>query len=510
MIRKTAILAALCAFAAASPATAEWVRAETDNFRVYSRGNDEILAERAAELERFDGLLRRFTGVPLDKQTPKLDVWLLNGVSELRRVSDMNDAAGFYRARPNGVCAFALRSRRDYGAQILFHEYAHHFMMQHFPVAYPKWFVEGFAEYFMTAEFDGPEIEVGRYSKSRAWVLGTTGWMALEDVLRGNLTRKTTGVFYGQSWLLTHNIYSDIDRARAFPRYLESVAAGEDPVTAWELVFGESVEEADKRLREYFATRRVKYRRMTFDDEVLLTDIPTTEYPNSSDDMLPRFAMLDCSSGDPEEHLRVIRDKADDYDDRFATATHAYAEAIAGDTDVAIPALQTLTQAEPDNPDHYYYLGRAYSRRAHEDGQDVAEYHRLARIEYARAYKLRPDHVPTLYYYAHDGEPYRGENERNMLAVARQLRPQVRSVNTTLAISLALAEDWDNAERVLAPVAFDPHLSEDSWARKLMQRVEARDVAAVEAFLETGPAEHGAEEGSDEEEPGARAVMKTR
>ena len=30
--------------------------------------------------------------------------------------------------------------------QVLFHEYTHHFMFQHFSAAYPSWYVEGFAE----------------------------------------------------------------------------------------------------------------------------------------------------------------------------------------------------------------------------------------------------------------------------------------------------------------------------------------------------------------------------
>ena len=30
--------------------------------------------------------------------------------------------------------------------KVLFHEYAHHFMFQHFAAAYPDWYFEGFAE----------------------------------------------------------------------------------------------------------------------------------------------------------------------------------------------------------------------------------------------------------------------------------------------------------------------------------------------------------------------------
>ena len=46
---------------------------------------------------------------------------------------------------------------------VLFHEYAHHFMLHHFPAAYPAWYVEGFAEFFSVVAFpqDG-SIEYGK------------------------------------------------------------------------------------------------------------------------------------------------------------------------------------------------------------------------------------------------------------------------------------------------------------------------------------------------------------
>ena len=34
--------------------------------------------------------------------------------------------------------------------KVLFHEYTHHFMFQHFEAAYPKWYSEGFAETIAT------------------------------------------------------------------------------------------------------------------------------------------------------------------------------------------------------------------------------------------------------------------------------------------------------------------------------------------------------------------------
>ncbi|MBZ6378274.1 hypothetical protein B5C34_00675 [Pacificimonas flava] len=493
-----------------SPAAAEWVMAESEQFRVYSRGSEQRVSERAQQLEQFDQLLRIYTGVPSERSVPKLDVWLLNNSGEMRRTSGMDNVAGLYVSSPGGVCAFAQRKDSGFYGATLLHEYTHHFMSQHFAAAYPKWFVEGFAEYFMTAEFDGQEVSIGRYTKPRGRSLLHETWLPSEMVLSGVYHPVQTGIFYAMSWLLTHYVYADPDRTQTFQLYLNAVAGGSDPVTAWEEAFGQTPEELDVALDQYMDRNRINYRTIEFEEGTFRRSwIRITEYPNSSDDMLPRFALLDCTIGDSEEHLEIIRDDAEDHDDPYAQTTRAYAEAIAGETSFAIPALTALARAEPDNADHHYYLGRAYSRRAHEEGADMDADHERARVEYARAYKIRPDHVPTLYFYAHDGDAYRGENERNMMLLARELRPQISQVSTTLAVSYAIAGEWEMAEKVLAPVANNPHLSDDSWARELMQRIHDRDTSLSGEAVEGREDDREAGDGGDGENRDERAEEAT-
>ena len=38
---------------------------------------------------------------------------------------------------------------------VLMHEYAHHFMAENAPYLVPRWYGEGFAEFFATAKFEG-------------------------------------------------------------------------------------------------------------------------------------------------------------------------------------------------------------------------------------------------------------------------------------------------------------------------------------------------------------------
>ena len=61
-------------------------------------------------------------------------------------------------AKPAGAIAVVPRNTGTDGVftgqLVLFHEYAHHFMLQYAPAAYPAWYVEGFAEVVSTASFE--------------------------------------------------------------------------------------------------------------------------------------------------------------------------------------------------------------------------------------------------------------------------------------------------------------------------------------------------------------------
>ena len=99
---------------------------------------------------------------------------------------------------PDGIAAVvdeASATRR--GNEILFHEYAHHFMMQNSTsAAYPGWYIEGFAEYFATVRFTARKIDIGNYSQGRAYSIVQGAWLPMERILSAGpagLNRRADG-----------------------------------------------------------------------------------------------------------------------------------------------------------------------------------------------------------------------------------------------------------------------------------------------------------------------------
>ena len=160
--------------AGAGSAQAAWWQAKTQHFTVYREGGDAKLREFAEKLEKFDFLLRTVTKVTNPQQGSPVKVYILSSESKVRELARNPNIGGFYTTSDRSAFAVLSRGEKanqfDFGAQeILFHEYTHHFMLHHFPAAYPAWYVEGFAEFFSIVKFprDG-SIEFGHVPLARA------------------------------------------------------------------------------------------------------------------------------------------------------------------------------------------------------------------------------------------------------------------------------------------------------------------------------------------------------
>src|SRR4051794_36418297 len=79
--------AVLLALALPGAASAAWLKAESPRFIVYSSGDEAFLRAYTAKLETFEDILRTYHGMPPgEAPRRKFEVYLVNGVGQLRRV----------------------------------------------------------------------------------------------------------------------------------------------------------------------------------------------------------------------------------------------------------------------------------------------------------------------------------------------------------------------------------------------------------------------------------------
>jgi predicted Zn-dependent protease len=454
-----------------SPAEARWLRAESQKFVVYSDGDEQALRQYVANLEDYDVILRFRLGIPQDRETSrKLEIYLVGKRGDLKIVNpDIPDSiAGFYSASMYDIYAIATRPQRKdkLADDVIFHEYAHHFMFAYLPNSYPGWYVEGFAEYFAPIEQRDNAFIVGGVNQGRAHSLLNERWVSVEDLLNKRPsdfeTTDERASYYAQAWLLSHYMMTDPARMQLLNRYLGSLSSDKPSSETWTEVTGDSMAELTNKLQAYKKSTMVAtgFNRTEKRKPVAIT---VTTLPPSADELLllRQRMMGQVGDGDEGAFLTDIRRIAAKYPgDRFAELVLARAEFLYGDFDKGRALVGDLLARNPDDAAALQLIGIALVDKAYEDGENEAEMFKEARKYLARAYQVDNDDYRTMVYFTltqQTQRDYPNDNTVQLLAEAYVRAPQVANVRILLARGLMRQKRWDEATLILNPLVNDPH-----------------------------------------------------
>lgn len=371
------LLALLLIALTPASALAEWRRAESQHFVVYSDGSERSLREYTAKLERFDALLTSRMG-GAQAEARRLPVYLVADARALRvAVPGLpTGIAGYYSASDMDVFAVLVRGESD---DILLHEYSHHVMARAGDVPYPGWFREGFAEFFATATVtEGGEASFGLPDRGRLFALQQNRWLPMDVVLRadGSLgidNEAGRGMYYAQSWALTHWLLADTGRVRNLSAYVTAVNSGRDPVEAWQAIFAMTPDQLTAQLRTH-VRGRLSYARL--DMPPISPVITVTSLSPAADAVL--LPAINARSWNPAAIdgpalLATLRAAAARFpDDPLALVALGRAEKRWGDPAAAEAALTRALEREGDNVEGLLLLADLATERG-VDAADEAE-----------------------------------------------------------------------------------------------------------------------------------------
>ena len=354
---------------AVAPAQAEWRRGESRHFIVYGNVSEGAMRSYVRKIERFDSVLRLSFPIRENATAPKLEVFLADGIDDMRVVNPSigSSIGGFYSATDNRIFAIVDLDRSE-GDQTLFHEYAHHFMLANMPGAYPAWFVEGFAEFFSTADMDSDRVRLGLASEGRLYSLSgpSSGWVPMETVLgsRTHQLRQGQGAnYYAQAWALTSYLLSTPERRQQLALYLAAVMDGQDPVAALDGTINRTPDQLQSDVRRSLSRNNFAIVPQTFAP----ADVQITTMPRGTADLI----WLDLRLARPlDDDARVdVVDQAKTLaarypDQRLAAIVLAKAEAQADNWSQVETVLELYVNAPVSDPEALWLVARAQLERA--------------------------------------------------------------------------------------------------------------------------------------------------
>lgn len=485
IVRRLLIALALVALTPAS-ALADWRRAESQNFIVYSDGSERSLRDYSARLERFHGLLKsRFGGAAQD-DTRKLPVYLVGDGRALRVAMPQlpEGIDGYYTASENDIFAILIRGRDD---DLLLHEYTHHFMANAGQGRLPGWFSEGLAEYYATATVSAAGAATfGLPNAGRQRQLQQGRWLPMDQLLRArgsfDIANETgRGMYYAQSWALSHWLLADQGRARALGVYLNAVGAGQDPIEAWQASFGFAPDALETQLKAY-VRGRLYYSELNIPP--ITPEITVAALSPAWDAVI--LPLINSRSPRPEETdgpalLATSRANAARFpDDPLALVALGRAERRWGESAAAEAALTRALEIEPAHVEALLLMADIVEERS-DLASDEAEIDRqrgLAADLLGRALEVEPRDYrihADLARLRRGAEDYPTEADLITWATAVRYAPQVMSIRGDAAIAMLNGERYDEAIVLLTPIVNDPHGGPGvQHARQLLARIAQR------------------------------------
>lgn len=479
-------LLALYVLAAAVPARAAWLHATSPHFVIYADTSEEELRRKATELERFDALIRRFHKTPRndDAGFNRVTVYVLPNVGAVQRIGRRKDVYGFYVPRVTGSVAFTPLNG-DSGTfaltprMVLFHEYAHHFLLGNYAIAYPAWFTEGYAEFVSTVVEEKGALWVGGAANHRARALFNGKPLSIFQLFQPPraMTDAEHAALYARGWLLTHFIMFDPTRGRQFGRYLDLLNTGKPSLQAAQEAFGD-LRTLDKQLDTYLQRRSLPAVKV---DPATLPPAPIDVRPLTAGEAAMMPPRMESERGvnaktAPAVYAKAQAAAAPYPKDAVVQGWLAEAAFDARRIDAAEAAADAALAVEPEQGQALLYKARVRLRRAVEARATDPKVWTEARLWIAKANRASNNDAAALALFYQSFLMQRVTPTRNAVAAlyrANTLVPQDPGVRFLAARQLVMDNETDRARRLLRVLAASPHAEPDNAAARLLALLDA-------------------------------------
>ncbi len=474
-----------------------WTETRTGHFNVYSCGEIRDISRVAARLEQFRQAYAVLAGAAAVSSPPIV-------VMAYPDHAEMEPFLPLYQGRPASMTAFfhhgvdenlivlPLTGVGTNAMQVIYHEYTH-LLLRHNDAFWPLWLKEGMAEIYATFEVTGPHsARIGQPLDRHLSLLAGQPMMPLSELFA--VTHDSPqynesehqGVFYAESWLLTHYLMlGDNPALKArFGQLTVLLSQGRALTEAFTMAFHVTLPAMDKQLKDYLERGKFEPLTLTIGSDLTASQVISTrriapvEIWFHLSDQLMRVGRLESAEACLKHAILVAPKSPLGYEGMGLLAAEA------DKPDLAVNDLQeALDLGSTSYLAHYTYA----SERLKLSAASKDEYRRVPnpaateiRSELQKSLMLMPDFGPAHhllgFFEMVQGDDLNAAQEHLKRAI--QLDPEDESYQLSLAQAQMRANDNAAARRTLEHLRL-PYVDEHIRAlaadliKELGQRVDA-------------------------------------
>jgi tetratricopeptide (TPR) repeat protein len=399
----------LCACQLASAAE-QWVKFKSSHFELYTTAGEKKGREAILYFEQVDDFFSKVLAKSKSVAPRPVRIIAFRTEKEYKPFRPNESAAAFYLGGYDRDY-IVMQGIASENYPVAVHEFTH-LLVRHSGAEVPIWFNEGLAELYSTMKPVGKKVQIGDLKVGHLQALHENKWLPLEALVSVDSNspyyneRNRAGVFYAESWALTHMLNLSPQYRPQFSKFVSLLASGLPATNAFWQAYAKTLAQVQKDLELYL--RGTSFNAVLFDIKLQKSDEdPDIEpasplesgmvladllaFTNKNDEAKQKYEGLAKEfpqSWEVEAGLAELAWREKDLDAarrHFARAAelgstnpriyYDYAMILRTDGEngaSSIPALKKAVELDPDYQDAHHYL--AFCLLQAENFQDAVEH----------------------------------------------------------------------------------------------------------------------------------------
>ncbi|HEY4088092.1 MAG TPA: hypothetical protein VGM43_19285 [Bryobacteraceae bacterium] len=250
----------LASFPASTQQKDKWIRLTSEHFEMYSAADQKKSAETLEYFERVHDFFLAASPVRPPANFP-VRIVAFRDLDEMHMYAPNPSVAAYFAPGPvRDTIVIANPSPDNYPTAV--HEYMH-LVIRHSGLRAPLWLNEGWADVYSTLKPVSDGVAVGDLITRYMPFLNAAQWFTLEQLqLVTNQSREynessRTGMFYAESWALTHMLFLSPDYKAGFPRFIAAINRNVVLPDALKLAFDKTPNQVLLDLQGYLARKKL-------------------------------------------------------------------------------------------------------------------------------------------------------------------------------------------------------------------------------------------------------------
>ncbi|BDC47761.1 hypothetical protein F183_A00770 [Bryobacterales bacterium F-183] len=267
---------------------------QSSNFELVSTASEGKARDTLREFERVSNFFEQALQRPVKPDVP-LRIVLLRDEKEFQQYRPGEGTAAYYAPGPDRDY-IVMFPAGDQNTRVAIHEFVHLLVKHSGAKDWPVWLNEGVAELYSTMRPIGNKVQVGGLIEGHMIAFRTEKPIPLREMLAADHNsplynkKRHAGMFYAQSWALTHMLQLQPDYRASFTKIVELITEKQDSATAIEAALARPLVRVQKDLDAYM--RGDSFMGVNFDIKMSNKVDVALDPPTPTDITVTKAAML--------------------------------------------------------------------------------------------------------------------------------------------------------------------------------------------------------------------------